>query len=329
MTTGENCRISVAVAACRGERYLGELLSSLLRQETPVDEVVITDDSPDDRTGQVVRGFADQLFIRYFRNDRQLGINRNFERAIALCRGKFIFCCDQDDVWKPEKTTRLLAALRENPAADGAFCNSNIVDAELRPTGRTLWQLRNFTGTFPDGQLRDFLRRVPLSGHNMAFKSELRGKLLPFPDLEPFFYDTWIGLVLAAQESWVAVDAALTDYRWHGDNASCPMSAGCRSWRAAASARAGHSLRRSAELASALLERLSGLSPARRELLADYREHYLVRDAYARNRFRRFLQIASEWRRGRYRRYANGAAAALADWCFVAEKSQNDPTRPD
>ena len=52
MTTGENCRISVAVAACRGERYLGELLSSLLRQETPVDEVVITDDSPDDRTGQ-------------------------------------------------------------------------------------------------------------------------------------------------------------------------------------------------------------------------------------------------------------------------------------
>ena len=325
MTVLENSGISVAVAAFRGERHLGELLSSLLQQQTPADEVVITDDSPDDLTGQVARDFAERLPIRYFRNDRQLGINRNFERAIALCRGRFIFCCDQDDVWLPEKTTRLLAALRQNPAAEGAFCNSGIVDAELEPTGRTLWQLRGFNGTFPRGQLRDFLRRVPLSGHNIVFKSELRDRLLPFPELEPFFYDTWIGLLLAARESWAVVDAPLTCYRLHGNNASNPAASVRQRWRDAEFARANHSLRRCAELARTLSERLPELPQARRQLLADYSEHYLIRDRYADHRFRRFLQIASEWRRGRYRSYAGSAAAALADWCFRPEKSGDDP----
>ena len=75
-------KISVAIAAYKGEKFIGEQIASLLEQTLLPDEIVITDDSPDELTEKAVKKFSDPR-IRYFRNDKQLGVNRNFERAIS------------------------------------------------------------------------------------------------------------------------------------------------------------------------------------------------------------------------------------------------------
>ena len=100
--------ISVAIAAYRGEKFIGEELQSISDQQIVPDEVVICDDSPDDLTEKEVRKFEKILNIRYFRNPVQLGVAANFNKALALCSGDIVFLADQDDVWYPYKTVKCL-----------------------------------------------------------------------------------------------------------------------------------------------------------------------------------------------------------------------------
>ena len=84
-------RISVAMAACNGERYLPEQLDSILKQLLPEDEIVVSCDPSTDGTMQVLE--------EYCRRDSRVrvvpgpgkGIAGNFNNAIAHCTGTYIF----------------------------------------------------------------------------------------------------------------------------------------------------------------------------------------------------------------------------------------------
>ena len=182
--------ISVVLAAYKGEKFIGEQIASLLEQTLLPDEIVITDDSPDDLTGKALQPFFADPRVRYYHNEKQLGVNGNFEKALSLAGGEIIFFCDQDDFWKPEKIALMAAALEKSPEADGVFCNSSVVSGSLEPLGYSLWQMRGFTGgmrkKFNSGrQLEVFLKRVCCSTHNIAIRKRVRDKVLPFPFQHP------------------------------------------------------------------------------------------------------------------------------------------------
>ena len=116
--------ISVVIAAFCGEEFIGEQIRSLLGQSLPPDEIIITDGSPDERMMEVVAEFLPDPRIRCFRNEKQLGVNGNFEKALSLATGEIIFFCDQDDVWKSDKIAKMVAALGDihKAAIASSYC---------------------------------------------------------------------------------------------------------------------------------------------------------------------------------------------------------------
>jgi len=98
-------KISIAMAAYKGERFLREQFDSVARQTLPPFELVITDDSPDSGTYDLVMEFARRMSfpVRIYRNAQRLGFHANFCKAISLCKGDFVAFCDQDDVWMDNK----------------------------------------------------------------------------------------------------------------------------------------------------------------------------------------------------------------------------------
>ena len=312
--------ISVIIAAYRGEKFIAEQISSLLAQTLPPDEIIITDDSPDDLTEKAVQPFLADPRVRYYHNEKQLGVNGNFEKALSLAGGEIIFFCDQDDFWKPEKIAVMVAALGNSPEADGVFCNSSAVGSSLEPLGYSLWQMRGFTESmqkkFHSGrQLEVFLKRVCCSTHNIAIRQRVRDKVLPFPYLDPFYADTLLGLILAAENRWVTVAQELTCYRVHDTNLSSPGLAGLGGQAALSrKARQKNSLSRTVELADALIERLPENIPAAvRDKFAAFRKHYFIRSGYSGNFLLRGWQILREIFSLRYRRYSNGWKSVAAD----------------
>ena len=221
-------RISVAIAAYNGERFLGEQLESLANQTRLPDELIVSDDRSTDRTVDIVRCFAARapFSVRVLPNDRNLGVNRNFDRAVAACTGDVVFLCDQDDVWLPHKVAEMSALLARHDKVGLVISNSEMVDAALRPTGRRLYALKypKVESLYACGEaaVRFILDTQTLAGHTMAFR---RTPSLAKPTEEIVIgctYDFVRAVVAGSLYDLAVVPDSLTKYRRYNGQVSSP-----------------------------------------------------------------------------------------------------------
>ena len=310
--------ISIALAAYNGAEYITTQLKSLLDQQRQVAEIIISDDTPDDSTLAAVNPFLSDSRVIYLKNHGIKGTAGNFENALRHCSGDYIFLCDQDDFWLPDKVEKLARLLDEKPEVDAVFCNSHIVDENLSflLDEPTLFDLRNFPAEAVDkvnrsGALPLFLQHITASSHNIAIRRKWLEKLLPFPELAPFYPDTWLGLAIAAAGKWYALNECLTLYRLHNSNQSSPESSPLAGARRARAARAAY---RNSVLAQEILQRFaSELSAENRQALQKYAAFQLARDSYSTSFIIRALQILPKFLSGQYCRYADSLSTAAAD----------------
>ena len=111
-------KVSVIICTYNGASYLAGQLDSLLAQTCPPYELVVQDDGSSDGTWEMLEAFRAAhpgLCIRLFRNPERLGYNRNFLSAVQRASGDFIACCDQDDLWHPEKLEMLAREIGNAP----------------------------------------------------------------------------------------------------------------------------------------------------------------------------------------------------------------------
>lgn len=212
MTVAARPHISVAMATWNGAAHLGEQLESLAAQRRLPTELVVCDDGSTDDTVEILERFARSAPFRVaiHRNARNLGVLRNFEKALSLCTGDIVFLSDQDDVWLPEKIGEVARVFEETPGALAVINDKLITDENLVPTGATmLGNIRGFGS--PDGNF--------VAGCCSAFRREWLDIALPIPQ-GAIAHDTWL-VGLAHRLGVVSIsDKPLQYYRRHGDNVS-------------------------------------------------------------------------------------------------------------
>lgn len=107
--------ISIAMATYNGDKYLIDQLDSIIAQTYKNIEIIIVDDCSRDATVDILQKYSLKYkFIKYYQNKNNLGITKTFERAINLCRGKYIALSDQDDIWFLEKLEVLSREIGDN-----------------------------------------------------------------------------------------------------------------------------------------------------------------------------------------------------------------------
>jgi glycosyltransferase involved in cell wall biosynthesis len=205
-----------------GGAYLGEQLASIAAQTRPPDELVVCDDCSADDTRKIVDQFARAAAfpVRLYVNEKNLGSTRNFERAVELCQGELIALADQDDVWHTEKLRRIEEVFDAAPDVALVFTDAEVVDENLRPLGRSLWELVGF-----DRGQQELLRRgraldvlLPgwtVTGATMAFRARHREMFLPIPRDISMIHDGWIASVISAVAEIAFIDERLILYRQH------------------------------------------------------------------------------------------------------------------
>ncbi|MNE60579.1 hypothetical protein D3C80_1557350 [compost metagenome] len=120
--------------------------------------------------------------------------------------------CDQDDIWLENKVDVFKVAF--DNGANLIVSDCRVVDANAKIINESFFSLRNSRLGFLPNLLRNgFL------GCCMAFKAELKPKILPFPKNIPM-HDWWIGLVASLYGEVVFINQPLILYRRHGNNAS-------------------------------------------------------------------------------------------------------------
>jgi len=130
------------MATYNGARFLRQQLDSFATQTRLPDELVVGDDGSDDDTLAILGDFARSapFPVRIHRNPRNLGFADNFLQTAERCEGDWIALSDQDDIWHPQKIERIAASIEQRLGRDLVLVvhQADLVDAELRPTGRRL-----------------------------------------------------------------------------------------------------------------------------------------------------------------------------------------------
>lgn len=128
-TLGPHPLVSIVIPAYKPQ-YLKDSLESALSQTYASIEVLVLDDSPDDRIADLVRPYAERdKRLRYVRNPQSLGEPANLTQGIRLALGELIKPLYDDDLLLPEAVERLVAALQRHPEASLAACRRLAIDA--------------------------------------------------------------------------------------------------------------------------------------------------------------------------------------------------------
>ncbi len=209
--------VSVALATYNGERHLREQLESVYAQSYSNIEVVASDDASTDGTVAILQEYSSSRGLRLVRNASRLGFVKNFERAITLCTGEFIALCDQDDVWKPQKLTVLVAHIADATLAYGRVGEMLDLDGTTRPQ-TAIEPILRFARLHGSGQpSRHLLAENWVVSHSLLFRRELVSHALPIPEHQPF-HDGWLALVASKLGGIRFVDESLQVYRRHTES---------------------------------------------------------------------------------------------------------------
>ncbi len=314
--------VSVVLCTYDGAAYVGQMIESLRAQTHPPEEIIVCDDGSNDETFEIVRtglsAYPGRITAQ--RNPANLGVRQNFEQAMRLARGEFVFLCDQDDIWHAHKVERMLAEAARNPDALLLHSDARIVDDSDAFVGHTL--LGDLRLSFSERAHLDredllsvLLRRNIVTGAATAVRRELLEYALPIP--EGFWHDEWLALIASAIGRVVCINDTLMDYRIHSNNQLGLRGVTASARLSAMTSRRGeyHSTRQ--RKLEVLLERLRVLGrrvPAdRRRLVEACSSHWQIRAGLPRRRFARLGLALREAKGGGYRRFSSGWRSVLRD----------------
>lgn len=211
--------ISIAMCTYNGERFLQEQLESLSSQTRLPDEVVICDDCSQDNTLALIKEFAAwaPFPVRISVNQKNVGIAKNFEKVVSLCRSDISAFCDQDDVWLPEKLAITERTFEASPHIGCLFSDALLVDEKLHSLGYSLWDAIEFKPRYRDPSQKSFYQFIVktgfLLGATTAFRTQLAKQLLPFPP--GWYHDDWLPLAFCASTGIEIIPQLLIKYRQH------------------------------------------------------------------------------------------------------------------
>jgi len=115
-------KVTIFIPTYQQVDYLRKLLDSIRAQTFQDYEVIITDDSSDDRVQQLVTQYARDGRLHYFRNRPALGTPANWNAAMQRAKGEYLKPMLHDD-WFHNETClgKFVALLDQNPTADFGF----------------------------------------------------------------------------------------------------------------------------------------------------------------------------------------------------------------
>jgi glycosyltransferase involved in cell wall biosynthesis len=136
--------VSIGIPLYNEARFVAASLSSILAQDYPYLEIIISDNASKDGTlgiCQKVLGSRTNVIIHQFENNR--GASENFRYVLSAAKGKYFMWVSGHDLWASNIVSESVALLEATPTAVIAFGSSVWIDED----GHQLPKLSGYTDT--------------------------------------------------------------------------------------------------------------------------------------------------------------------------------------
>ena len=205
--------VSIVLCTYNGLKFIDEQLKSIQRQTHSNLEIIISDDASTDGTFEWLKKEAAlDKRIKLYRNQPNIGVNLNFNKACSKVEANFIAFADQDDIWDEKKIEILLNEINKDDDVQMTYCFSATFEKLNAPHLRSLKIINPFSGN----DARQFFLHNTISGHTMLFKKQLLAAAAPFP--VEVYYDWWLVVNACSIGKIKAVPEILVWHRMHENN---------------------------------------------------------------------------------------------------------------
>jgi len=127
-------KVTICVPVRNGAHTIQRTLDSLLNQDYPNCEVIVSDNCSDDDTAKIVNQYASKG-VKYFLNPvlKKWGAENNWNHILTLAEGPFIALYHADDIYAPGMVRRQVDFLLKYPEASAVFVMTQMIDECDRP----------------------------------------------------------------------------------------------------------------------------------------------------------------------------------------------------
>ena len=156
-----------------GEAYVRQAIESLLQQSLYEFELLIYNDGSADQSEQVIAACTDAR-IRYFRNERNLGVGATTNQGIDQARGEYIALMDCDDVSLPQRLEKQVVFMDAHPEVGVCGTGSQFLGTDqvkIFPEDDTTLR-RHMLGYFPFRNPTLMFRRNMLVASGVRYRTD-------------------------------------------------------------------------------------------------------------------------------------------------------------
>ena len=219
-------KASVLIPVYNGAPFIKEAVESILNQSFTDFELILLNDASPDNSEEIIKTFKDAR-IRYYRNEKNLGISASRNKLMTLARGEYLIVMDDDDISLPNRLEEQIKFMDSHPDVTmaGSWCELfsrkpdkgiiNYLKYCFYNLG-WIWTQKNSPGweemfcCNPIMHTTSVLRRQHIEQHQIRYNSDYS----PAED-----YDL-CRQILSAGLKLANIPQLLVKYRWFGSNVS-------------------------------------------------------------------------------------------------------------
>jgi len=215
--------VEILLATYGGEKYIAELLESLLNQTYPNLRILIRDDGSKDSTLSILQNFAHSHpnKISLISDGKNLGVIGNFSELLKYSSADYVLFADQDDFWLPNKVELSVKRLQEMEQKYGVdspllvHTDLHVVDQNLQTIHRSFWSFTKINPNF--SKLNRLLVQNCVTGCTMTLNRALIHLSYPIPQ-NVLMHDWWIALIATSFGHIDYLSSPTLLYRQHQSN---------------------------------------------------------------------------------------------------------------
>ncbi|CAN4273172.1 WcaA Glycosyltransferases involved in cell wall biogenesis [Methylophilaceae bacterium] len=124
--------VSVVIPTYNQVGFVKETIDSVLAQDYPFLQIIITDDGSTDGTAKIIQDYAQQYpeKVGAVTSVINTGIPANFNRGFQQVKGEYIAWLGGDDLMLPEKITKQVKIMQERPDAVGCCHDAEVFQSQ-------------------------------------------------------------------------------------------------------------------------------------------------------------------------------------------------------
>ena len=214
----ENPKVSICITNYNYGRFIGDAIQSVLEQTYKNFELIIMDNCSTDNSEEVIKSFSDPR-IRYYKNDKNIGAIRNWNRGLSLARGEYITILHADDKLTPNFIEKEAEMLDRNPNVGLVYSSCIFIDGK----GAVIEEFRPYDGNRiirGEDEFKRLVFRDYISVPTVMVRKKCYDALGDFSEEYTYCpdWEMWLRILLSYDAGFISEPLAY--YRIHGASGS-------------------------------------------------------------------------------------------------------------